>query len=84
MSEIQKAFNKTPAGKRAISKRAKAASHHWAQIRNGDKPAKRVPLLAPSGRAMLVALARPEAERQIVRLQREIEKLRLFLDRTKP
>jgi hypothetical protein len=84
MSERLKAFHKTPEGKRLATKRGLAIKLSHARRRNGEKPAASPKLLAPSGRAMLVELARPEAERKILRLQREIETLRLFLDRTKP
>lgn len=79
-----KAYAKTPEGLRALRKRATAAreihSKQAAERRNGHEPLTR----ATSGRAMLVALARPEAERKIVALQREIETLTLFLEKTKP
>lgn len=86
ISERQAAFYKTPAGKRAIRKRIKARERKRAAnvaASNGhepDEPATR----AASGRAMLVALARAGALVRVIELQRELEKLTLFLNRTKP
>ena len=48
---------------------------------NGTIPTARVAARA-TGRALLVALARPQAERRIVELEKEIETLRLFLAKT--
>lgn len=82
-----KAFYKTPEGKRSRSKAAEATRATAARRRaerNGQPRAPRGSLLAPSGRSMLVALARPEAARRIVELQKEIEALTLFLEKTKP
>jgi len=85
MSRAQKKYARSAAGKRALAKRIKAAqaARHPKPIlgTNGDDPAHTT--RAQSGRAMLVDLARPEAARRIAQLRREIEKLTLFLDRTK-
>lgn len=99
MSLIQKRYARSPEGKRVRARGIKIAlaAKRRAHATNGAAaaddaiahgalgapfpPAPRNP--GPSGRAMLVELARPEAARRIQQLQREIEKLTLFLARTK-
>ena len=83
MSAAQQKYARSPEGKRALRKRIKKAQAMRHANRNGAS-AGHTPSKKETGRAMLVALARPEAARKIVALQREIETLTLFLEKTKP
>jgi len=90
MRAIQKRYARSPEGKRELKRRIKLAQakRHVKlaalNTLNGAGPGRPTKERAASGRAMLVALARPEAARRIVALQREIEMLTLFLNKTKP
>lgn len=74
-------WTQTPEGKQRLAEikaaRAAAATNGHAPTRSGPRAR------ALSGRAMLVDLARPEAERRIGELEKQIETLRLFLAKTK-